>query len=126
MMKAVRGVLVTVAILLGCIVAALAVANAVDMVWPGTLLHGRNMTRVAMLVSGLIVIATLLRRRALAWRQIAMELAIIEVMMAGLIWQFAGGVSLGAFFASWWLGLNAYLVLPWLIAAALPPLRRRG
>src|SRR5690349_570184 len=99
MMKAARGVLVTVAILLGCIVAAYAVANAVDMVWPGTLLHGRSITRVAMLVSGLIVIATLVRRRAVAWRQIAIELAIIEVMMAALIWQFAGGVSFGAFFA---------------------------
>ena len=118
-MKAVRGALVTIAILAGCLVAAFAVANLVDTFRPGTLLHGRNVIRVAMLVSALIFIATLLRRRSVAWRQVFIELAIIEAVMAALIWQFSGAVSFGTFFLSWWLGVNLCVVLPWFVATVI-------
>src|SRR3954468_804198 len=85
-MTAVRGVLLTIVVLAGCLVAAVAVANVVDMFAPGTFLHGRNMTRVALLASVLIFVAALLRRHAVHWRQVLIELAVIELVTTGLIW----------------------------------------
>ena len=117
--KALRGVLLTLAVLAGCLVMAFAAANLIDVFWPGSLLQGRNVTRVALLASGLILVATLLRRRVVSWPQILIELAGVELVIAGLIWWFSGVIAVDSLFVSWWLGINAYLTLPWLIATAL-------
>jgi hypothetical protein len=124
-MTAVRGVLLTIVVLAGCLVAAVAVANVVDMFAPGTFLHGRNMTRVALLASVLIFVAALLRRHAVQWRQVLIELAVIELVTTGLIWFFSGAVTLGSFFLSWWLGVNGFLVLPWILGTLGRSVRTR-
>lgn len=119
MMKAVRGALVTLAIVAACLVAAFVIANLVDMVRPGTLLQGRNFLRVGLLTGVLICLATLLRRGPVSWLQAGLELLVIELVIAGAIWFFAGAVAIDALFVDWWLGVNAYLVLPWIIGTAI-------
>ena len=125
-MKAVRGVLLTSAILVGCLVAAFVIANLVDIVLPGALLQGRNVKRVALLASVLIFAATLLRRGAIEWPQVFIEFAVVEIAIAGLIWQFSGVVAVDALFVDWWLALNAYLVLPWILALVVRAARGRS
>ena len=125
-MKAVRGVLLTLAILVGCLVAAFVIANLVDIVLPGALLQGRNVRRVALLASVLIFAATLLRRGMVEWPQVFIELAVVEIVIAGLIWRFSGVVAVDALFADWWLAINAHLVLPWLLALVVRAARARS
>jgi hypothetical protein len=120
---AVRGVLLTLAVLGGCLVTAFAVANIIDLFWPGSLLQGRNVTRVALLASGMILAATLLRPQAVRGQQILIELVAVEIVIAALIWWFSGVIAIDSLFTSWWLGINAYLTLPWLIATAIRSFR---
>jgi hypothetical protein len=41
----------------------------------------------------LIFVAALLRRHAVQWRQVLIELAVIELVTTGLIWFFSGAVA---------------------------------
>ena len=124
-MKAVRGVLLTLAVLVACLVAAFVIANLVDVVLPGALLQGRNVRRVALLASVLIFAATLLRPVP-AGPQLLIELAAVEFAITGAIWWFSGVAAVDALFLDWWLALNAHLVLPWILALAVRAARGRA
>ena len=109
-------VLRALAVLLGCVVGAFAVANLVDLFRPQTLLQGRNFTIVALIASAFIALSALVRARArLSWPQLVAELLAAEFVIAALVWWFSGVVAIDQLFMTWWLGLSAFVVLPWVL-----------
>jgi acyl-CoA synthetase (AMP-forming)/AMP-acid ligase II len=115
-----RNVMRSIAILLGCLILAFVVAAVVDIARPGTFLRGRNFTRVALLASILIAVAALLRpKQQLRATQMVAELIVAECVIAALIWFFAGAITFDPFFISWWLGISAYVMLPWMVFSAV-------
>ena len=104
------------AVMLACVVGAFIVANLVELLHPGALLQGRNFTRAALIASALIALSALARARVrLSWPQLLAELLAAEGVIAALVWWFSGVVALDRLFITWWLGMSAYCVLPWLL-----------
>jgi hypothetical protein len=115
----VKHLLFTLALLAGCLVVANTVANVVDLWWPRAFLQGRNIWRVALLAGGLIAAAAFFRPSRTTWRQLLVELPVVEAIVIALIWGFSGVVAVDRFVLSWWLGLNAIVVLPWAAVTAM-------
>ncbi len=46
-------------------------------------------------------------------------LGLVEALICALIWFFSASFAVDRFFLSWFLGINTYVALPWLGAAAL-------
>ena len=44
------------------------------------------------------------------------SLVLVEALLVGLIFFFSGSVALDSFFLDWFLGVNLYVGLPWLLA----------
>ena len=110
----------SIAVILGCVILAFVAAYLVDIARPNTFLQGRNFIRLALLASILIAAAALRRPRpTLSRTQLVAELLVIESVIAGLIWWFAGAITLDRFFISWWLGLSAFVMLPWVVVSAV-------
>ena len=113
-------VLRALALILACVVGAFVVANLVDLVRPQTLLQGRNFTLVALMASVFIALSAFARSRAnLSWPQLAAELLAAECVIAALVWWFSGVVAVDQLFITWWLGISAYCVLPWLLVNSI-------
>jgi hypothetical protein len=121
----VKHLLVTLALLAGCLALAVTVANVVDLWWPGTFLQGRNFWRVALMAGGLIAAAAFFRPSMTPWRQLLVELLAIEAIVIALVWGFSSVVAIDRFFLSWWLGLNTVFVLPWLAVTVMRRLAAR-
>ena len=108
------------AVVIGAVVSAFVVANLAEFVWPGILMQGRNFNRIALLASIFISVGAFCRPiRSLIVAQILAELLFIEFIIVGLIWWFSGVVTFDAFFRSWWLGMTAYVALPWGVFSGL-------
>lgn len=115
-----RNVLRSIAIILGCVIVSFVVAIVIDLVRPNTFLQGRNFIRVAVLASILIAAAALRRsKQAVKGPQLLGELVVVEGVIAGLIWWFAGAITFDSFFLSWWLGLSAFVMLPWIVFSTI-------
>ena len=113
-------VLRALAVILACVVGAFAVANLVDLIRPQTLLQGRNFTIVALIASAFIALSALVRSRGnLSWAQLFAELLAAELVIAALVWWFSGVVAIDQLFITWWLGISAYCVLPWLLVNSI-------
>lgn len=113
-------VLRALAVILACVLGAFAVANLVDLIRPQTLLLGRNFTIVALIASAFIALSALVRSRGtLSWAQLLAELLAAELVIAALVWGFSGVVAIDQLFITWWLGLSAYCVLPWLLVSSI-------
>jgi hypothetical protein len=116
----VRHLFGSIAIILACVILAFVVAILVDLARPKTFLEGRNFIRVAILASVLIAAAALRRsKQALQTTQLILELVVVESVIAGLIWWFAGAITFDQFFISWWLGLSGFVMLPWIVCSAI-------
>lgn len=108
------------AVLLACVIGAFAVANLVDLFRPQTLLQGRNFTLVALMASAFIALSALARSRViLTWPQLIAELVAAELVIAALVWWFSGVVAIDQLFMTWWLGISAFVVLPWLLVNSI-------
>jgi len=105
-------------LLVGCAVAAYLVAHLVDLVRPGTLLRGRDFRPTAIMAAAFIAAAGCWwsLARGHGWMEMLASLALIEVLLGGLIFFFSGSAAIDSFFLDWFLGVNLYLGLPWLIA----------
>lgn len=112
-------VLRAVATIAGCLLAAVVVANLVDLVRPQALLRGRDFTRVAGLGAALIAAAAFLRsRRQVNLAQVLVEGLVLQGVIAAAIWGFSGVVAVDRLFLDWWLAINLWVVLPWMAASA--------
>jgi hypothetical protein len=115
-------------LIVSCALVAYAVANLVDLGWPGTLLRGRDFRAIAILAAALIAVAGLwwaLARRHGSGEMLA-SLLLVEALLAALIVVFSGSLSIDAFFADWFVGVNLYLALPWLLAVGVSFMSRRA
>jgi hypothetical protein len=109
-------------------VAAYLIASLVDLVRPGTLLSSRGVRPTAVVAAVLIASAgfwwSFVRRHA--WTEMLASLVVIEVLVGALIVFFSGSPALDSFFLDWFIGVNLYVGLPWLIAIGLSSILRRG
>ncbi|MBZ5556409.1 MAG: hypothetical protein LAO77_03935 [Acidobacteriia bacterium] len=109
-------------------VAAYLIANVVDLVRPGTLLRSRGTRPTALIAAVLIAIVgfwwSFVRRHA--WTEMLASLVVIEVLVGALIVLFSASPALDSFFLDWFLGVNLYVGLPWLIAIGVSVILRRG
>ena len=115
------GVLSGAILIVACVAAAYLIANVVDLVWPGTLLRSRGVRPSALVAAVLIALAgcwwSLVRRHA--WSQMLASLVLVEVLLGVLIVFFSGSPALDSFFLDWFLGVNLYVGLPWLVAVGV-------
>jgi len=114
-------------LLLGCAVAAYLVANLVDLLRPGTLLHGRDFRPTAVIAAALIATAGLWwsLARGHGWAEMLASLVLTEVLLGGLIVFFSGSAAIDSFFLDWFFGVNLYVGLPWLVAIGLSLFKAR-
>src|SRR5262245_10013280 len=109
------------ALIVMCAVTGFLIANLIDLLRPGTLLHGRNFHSVAILIALLIACSGVWWYRAYAghvWIMLV-ALGLVEVLICALILLFSGSYVLDGFFLDWFLEINTYVALPWLAAAGL-------
>ena len=114
-------------LLLACAIAAFLLAQMVDLLRPGTLLSGRGFRPTAIIAAALIAVAGFWwsLRRGHGWAEMLASLVFIEVLIGALIVFFSGSSSLDSFFLDWFLGLNLYVGLPWLLAIGLSMILKR-
>jgi hypothetical protein len=114
-------------LLLGCIVVAYLVANLVDLLRPGTMLRGRDFRPTAVMAAALIATAGFWwsLARGHGWAEMLASLVLTEVLLGGLIVFFSGSAAIGSFFFDWFLGVNLYFGLPWLVAIGLSLVKAR-
>lgn len=110
-----------VALVITCVVVAFLVANLVDLFRPQTFVQGRDFRRWALLASFLIAFSAFWWARNYVRQLVTIltALGLVEVLICAPIWFFSGSFAVDRFFLSWFLGVNAYIVFPWLGAAAL-------
>ena len=110
-----------VALMIGCVIASLIIANLFDIFRPGTLLQGRDFHRTAVLSAVHIACVGLWWYRVRSGRLWMMlgALGLVEVLVCALIVFFSGSYKLDLFFWDWFLGINTYIALPWVASAGL-------
>jgi hypothetical protein len=120
-LKSGRSIISDAALIFACAICAYLIANLVDLVRPDTLIHGRDFRSTAWLAAALIALVGFWRsfKRRNSAMQMCYSLVLVEAMVVGLILFFSGNYVIDTFFLDWFMGINLFLAIPWLIGIGI-------